>query len=112
LEIAKMKPSYFGYSLAALAALIASLSFPVRSATAGDKPTGAAPGAAPGVATAPVGKSAAQLWAEQCQRCHNVRSPSSYSAAQWEVAMLHMRIRANLTPEQQKKILEFLKSSS
>ena len=103
-----MKLSHFGYSLAALAALIASLSFPVCSATAGDKTTSAATGVAP----APVGKSGAQLWAEQCQRCHNVRSPSSYSSAQWDVAMLHMRVRANLTPEQHQKILEFLKSAN
>lgn len=61
---------------------------------------------------APVGKSGAQLWADNCQRCHNFRSPSSYSHAQWDVAMLHMRVRANLTPEQSRKILEFLKSSS
>lgn len=57
-------------------------------------------------------KSGAQLWAENCVRCHNIRSPSSYSPAQWEVAMMHMRIRANLTPEEHKKILEFLKAGS
>ena len=55
-------------------------------------------------------KSGAQLWAENCIRCHNIRSPSSYSPAQWEVVMMHMRVRANLTPEEQKKILAFLKS--
>jgi len=58
------------------------------------------------------GKSGAQLWAENCIRCHNIRSPSSYSPAQWEVVMMHMRVRANLTPEEHKKILEFLKSGS
>jgi hypothetical protein len=63
-------------------------------------------------APAASGKGGAELWAETCIRCHNVRSPSSYSAAQWDVVMLHMRIRANLTPEEQKKILEFLKSGS
>ena len=57
-------------------------------------------------------KGGAQLWAENCVRCHNIRSPSSYSPAQWEVAMMHMRIRANLTPEEHKKILEFLKAGS
>jgi hypothetical protein len=55
-------------------------------------------------------KSGAQLWAENCVRCHNIRSPGSLSPAQWEVAMMHMRVRANLTPEEHKKILEFLKS--
>jgi mono/diheme cytochrome c family protein len=58
------------------------------------------------------GKSGAQLWAENCVRCHNIRSPGSFSPVQWDVAMMHMRVRANLTPEEQKKILEFLKSGS
>ena len=61
-------------------------------------------------AEAPVAKPGAQLWAENCNRCHNVRSPQSYSPAQWEVAMLHMRVRSNLTAEEHTKILEFLKS--
>src|SRR5437588_502308 len=60
---------------------------------------------------AETGKSGAQLWADNCQRCHNARSPGSLSPVQWEVAMMHMRVRANLTPEEHKKILEFLKSS-
>ncbi len=59
-----------------------------------------------------VEKAGAQLWAENCNRCHNLRSPDSYSATQWEVAMLHMRVRANLTPDEHKKILEFLKSAN
>lgn len=58
------------------------------------------------------GKSGAELWANNCVRCHNIRSPSNYSPAQWEVIMMHMRVRANLTPEEHKKILEFLKSGT
>lgn len=58
------------------------------------------------------GKGGSQLWAENCVRCHNIRSPSIYSDAEWEVAMHHMRIRANLTAEEHKKILEFLKSAN
>jgi cytochrome c553 len=58
------------------------------------------------------GKSGAELWANNCVRCHNIRSPSNYSPAQWEVIMMHMRIRANLTPEEHKKILEFLKAGT
>jgi|ERR1041384_1087081 cytochrome c5 len=56
-------------------------------------------------------KSGAQLWGERCGFCHNVRSPTSFNDAQWEVATLHMRVRANLTGEEQRKILEFLKSA-
>ena len=63
-------------------------------------------------AAAATGKGGAELWAENCIRCHNIRSPGNYSPVQWEVVMMHMRVRANLTPEEHKKILEFLKSGS
>ena len=87
-----------GLSLAALTLIVISCSNGDQAANSG--------GAAP---TAPAEKSGAQLWADNCQRCHNTRSPSSYNDAQWEVAMMHMRVRANLTPEEHKKILAFLK---
>jgi cytochrome c553 len=57
-------------------------------------------------------KGAAQLWAQTCMQCHNNRSPDSYSDAEWDVAMQHMRLRANLTPEEQRRIVEFLKSAN
>lgn len=56
--------------------------------------------------------SGAQLWAENCQRCHNYRSPSSLSDAEWAIAMHHMRVRANLTAEEHNKVLEFLESAN
>ena len=59
------------------------------------------------VAAGTTGKSGAQLWAENCVHCHNIRSPSSLSRTQWEVAAMHMRVRANLTPEEHKKNLNF-----
>ena|ERR1051326_1458067 len=55
--------------------------------------------------------SGAELWARNCGHCHNIRSPASYSDAQWEVAVMHMRVRANLTAEEHKQILAFLKSA-
>lgn len=56
--------------------------------------------------------SGSQLWAANCMRCHNMRSPSSYSDTQWEVAVHHMRVRANLTAEESEKIVGFLKSAN
>ena len=56
--------------------------------------------------------SGARLWAQNCTRCHNSRSPSDYSGVPWEVAMLHMRLRANLTAEEHRKILEFLQQGN
>ena len=57
-------------------------------------------------------KSGSQLWGENCQRCHNIRSPGEFSDAQWDLAVRHMRIRANLTAEEASKIAAFLKSSN
>ncbi|PWT70662.1 MAG: hypothetical protein C5B59_19865 [Bacteroidetes bacterium] len=54
-------------------------------------------------------KTGAQLWAENCQRCHNTPSPSSFSPQQWETVGLHMQTRALLTDEERNKIVEFLK---
>lgn len=88
------------FSLAALTLIVISCSSTQQAGTN----SGAT------ASTGTTGKGGAQLWGDNCQRCHNTRSPSSYNDAQWEVAMLHMRVRANLTPEENKKILEFLKS--
>src|SRR5262249_25757306 len=53
-----------------------------------------------------------ELWSRNCGHCHNLRPPESYSPAQWDVAMLHMRVRANLTAREHAAILEFLQSAS
>ena len=53
-----------------------------------------------------------ELWSMNCQRCHNVRSPAMYTAAQWDVIVHHMRVRANITGAEQRAIADFLKSAS
>jgi len=54
-------------------------------------------------------KSGAQLWAENCQRCHNTPSPSTFSPDQWETVGLHMQSRSLITDEERSKIVGFLK---
>ncbi|MEQ9289570.1 MAG: cytochrome c [Cyclobacteriaceae bacterium] len=54
-------------------------------------------------------KSGAQLWAESCIRCHNTASPSTFSDVQWDVAVTHMKLRAQLTQVEAEKIAEFMK---
>lgn len=54
-------------------------------------------------------KSGAQLWAENCQRCHNTPSPSTFSPEKWETIGMHMQSRALLTDKERDKIVEFLK---
>jgi len=50
-----------------------------------------------------------QLWAENCQRCHNTPSPNSFSAEQWETIGMHMQTRAMITQDERNKIVAFLK---
>lgn len=57
-------------------------------------------------------KTGAQLWAENCNRCHNAPSPAIYSDAQWEVVGEHMRYKANLTDQEVQKVVAFLKSAN
>ena len=59
----------------------------------------------------PANAGAAQLWAQNCAHCHNLRTPSAYSDMQWDVVSLHMRVRGNLTADEHRTILAFLKSA-
>lgn len=59
-----------------------------------------------------VSKSGAQIWGETCIRCHNGASPQTFSDVEWDVAAMHMQLRANLTPSETKKVVEFLKSAN
>jgi hypothetical protein len=63
----------------------------------------------PGSSVKPSGSS---LWSQNCGRCHNIRSPADFSDQEWDVATLHMRVRANLTPEEYESIRDFLKASN
>jgi len=57
-------------------------------------------------------KTGAQLWGENCARCHNAPSPATYSDDQWHIIMGHMKIKAGLTDAESKKIASFLKSAN
>jgi hypothetical protein len=52
-----------------------------------------------------------ELWSNNCMRCHNIRPPTMYSDSQWDVIVHHMRLRANITGQEQRAIVEFLKSA-
>jgi len=55
-------------------------------------------------------RSGAQLWGENCVRCHNTPSPSSFNDTDWKTIELHMKVRANLSKEQSDKIFEFIRT--
>lgn len=57
-------------------------------------------------------KSGAQLWVDNCSRCHNYRSPTEFTPNQWNTIMLHMRFQGGLTDQEAKEILDYLTQSS
>lgn len=61
-------------------------------------------------ATSPPGP--AELWAFNCARCHNAQPPRRFSDAQWDIVVHHMRLRCNLTGEEQRSIRRFLQSAN
>ena len=83
------------------------------SHNSGDKSsnTGATTQPSEASASASAAPGGAQLWADNCSRCHNMRPPQSYSDAQWEAVVMHMRSRANLTGVEQREITRFLQAS-
>lgn len=56
-------------------------------------------------------KSGAQLWAENCQRCHNAPSSNTFFREKWKIIGMHMQTRALLTDKERDKIIEFLQSN-
>jgi nitrate/TMAO reductase-like tetraheme cytochrome c subunit len=54
-------------------------------------------------------KSGAQLWGENCNRCHNAPSMDQYSKEQWTIIGSHMKLKAGLTNDEMTKIVAFLK---
>lgn len=93
--------------LALLAAPIA-VACVVGCESAGPAPRTVAEAQAAGGDTSEVGKGGAELWSQNCGRCHNLRPPNSFSSTQWDVITLHMRIRANLTAEEYRQIRDYL----
>ncbi len=53
-------------------------------------------------------KSGVQLWAENCNRCHNAPTQDQYTKDQWVVIGTHMKLKAGLTNDEKDKIVAFL----
>jgi len=54
----------------------------------------------------------AKLWANTCVRCHNMRDPKDLTDEEWGITISHMRVRAGLTGQDTRDILEFLQKSN
>ena len=53
-----------------------------------------------------------ELYAINCNRCHQERYPTEFTAAQWKTIATHMRVRANLPAAQVKTILKYLQEDA
>lgn len=56
--------------------------------------------------------SGARSWAQNCARCHNMRDPKEFRDDIWKPIVTHMRVRAGLTGQEARDILEFLQRSN
>lgn len=54
----------------------------------------------------------AQVYSENCARCHNPRAPDEFSDAAWAVIVHHMHVRGYLTELQTEQVLAFLKKAN
>lgn len=54
----------------------------------------------------------AQVWTNNCTRCHSARPSAERADAQWTVIVNHMRARANLTKTQAWLATSFLQATN
>ena len=52
----------------------------------------------------------ARVWADNCTRCHNARSPMERNDRQWATIVAHMRARANLTRSEANAVSVYLQA--
>ena len=53
-----------------------------------------------------------KVWAENCNRCHNMRGPKELRDDQWISTSFHMRVRAGLTGQETRDVVTFLQASN
>lgn len=53
-----------------------------------------------------------KVWAENCNRCHNMRGPKELRDDQWITTAFHMRLRAGLTGQETRDVITFLQASN
>lgn len=59
-------------------------------------------------ATASESRQGAEIWRTTCNRCHNARPATEFTAEQWPVIVNHMRTRADLTRMEAAAVTAFL----
>lgn len=110
-NIRNARSLYRGLVWPFVAVLLASISFATVAGDINQPPASGTSGQTSAKDAAQFARGAAE-WQQVCGSCHNLRSPSELSNAEWEVAMAQMRVRAGLTGQQARDITVFLKASN
>ena len=101
--------SVYLFAVATIGAVVVTFAFPAIAQTA-------APGSATKMETTTQVKaeplSGAELWTINCSRCHMIRSPGEFTAAEWKTILIHMRVRANIPAAQAREIQKFLEAGA
>lgn len=90
-----MRTTMLGF---ALAALVAGPVLPGAGDLAAQEPERVAEGA--------------QVWADNCTRCHNARPSQERTDSEWLTIVLHMRARANLTRTDADLVATFMRATN
>ncbi len=53
-----------------------------------------------------------KVWAQNCNRCHNMRGPKELRDDQWISTTFHMRMRAGLTGQETRDVITFMQASN
>ena len=53
-----------------------------------------------------------KVWAQNCNRCHNMRGPKELRDDQWISTSFHMRLRAGLTGQETRDVITFMQASN
>ena len=60
------------------------------------------------MAISEIAQMGARIWLATCDRCHNARPASEFTAEQWPVLVAHVRSRAHLTRSEARAVTAFL----
>ena len=58
----------------------------------------------------PTGIDGATVYANNCNRCHEYRSPTEFNGPQWSIITTHMRVIGGIPADESRAVFEYLKA--
>lgn len=69
-----------------------------------------ATGCAGSIDSRPTEINGASVYADNCNRCHEYRSPTEFNGPQWSIITTHMRVVGGIPADESRAVFEYLKS--